>query len=463
MAPDWPWRATAVLWALLLAGSVSADSTAYESEPVLDATQLVQPSLLSGPGYRVQPRVEVRGYMASFTIESRLGRLGADSVEILADRIAELPALEALDEVTRSEAFLKASGNRFTALATAFGNVLLHPVQTVAGLPSGVARYLRNRALRLGEQAQSLSDQAAKRFGADGDPYAAGEGPMTDQRDAGRRDNDRGWHESAGAEVGREVKRQLSYNRMKRDIAQRLGIDPYTANPYVHVRLDALAWVASSGNYTAAAAISAVGGGAGVAISETRRIDELVWTLDPDDIRRRVADRLKDRVSDEYVVRRFVRRGVYTPTLQLALVDAIDALKPASGVNHLLELAIGAQSELEARFVVNALRMLLVDPQHREGGRFIAIGAGIAWQLDDGSLVLPLPVDQLSWTREFAEYVDRPEFRTTGKTLLTAAGTSLVARRELTRRGWSLHTHLRWRGSPAYAADAESAPMDLAH
>ena len=82
---------------MLVLASLSAtaeEPADFESEPVLDAATLVRPSLLSGPGFSVEPRVEVRGYMGNFTITTSIGRLGADSVEVLAERIAEIPALE---------------------------------------------------------------------------------------------------------------------------------------------------------------------------------------------------------------------------------------------------------------------------------------------------------------------------------------------------------------------------------
>ena len=451
------WTLSIALAALTSATLTRASGN--ESEPVLDAASLVQPSLLSGPGFDVAPRVEVHGYMGTFTINTSAGAIVADSVEVLAERIAEVPALEALDKVTRSEAFLAAAQGKLGGLASAFGNVFLHPLKTVAGISTGVARYVRKRVVKVGDQAQSLSDRAARRLGSNGDPYAAGDGPMTDSRREDDPKKDRAWYGRTGAELLREGKRQISYSKMKRDLAKRLGIDPYTANPYIHVRLDSLAWVASGGNYAATAAIGAVSGGAGVAISQTRQLNDLVWTLDADDIKGRVSDRLQDIVSDEFVIRQFLRRGVYTPTLRLALVDAIDELNPAGGVDQLLELAIGARSELEARFIVNALRMLIADPQRQTGGTFAPVGAGLTWRLAYGSVVVPLPVDYLSWTEEISEFFDRSEFRVEHKTVLIAGAVSMTSRRELAARGWSVQIQLRWPGSPPYASDTEAAPL----
>ena len=434
-------------------------SSDNENEPILDAASLVQPSLLSGPGFDVAPRVEVHGYMGNFTINTASGAMSAESVEILAERVAEVPAMEALDKITRSEAFLAAAEGKLGGLASAFGNVFLHPLKTAAGISTGVARLVRKRIVKVGNQAQALSDRAARRIGADGDPYAAGDGPMTDSRRDDGPGKNRAWYSRAGAELAREGKRQISYGKMKRDIARRLGIDPYTTNPYIHLRLDSLAWIASGGNYLATAAIGAVSGGAGVAISQTRRLNDLVWSLDADDIKGRVRERLLDIVSDEFVIRRFLRNGAYTPSLQLALVDAIDQLKPAGGIDQLLELAIGARSELEARFIVNALRMLVADPQRRTGGAFAPVGAGLSWRLPDGSLVVPLPVDHLSWTDEIAEFFDRSEFRIDRKSVLIAGTASEITRHELGERGWNLQMQLRWPGSPPYASDTEAAPM----
>lgn len=447
--------------AALSSAKMALAATGYESEPILSAASLVQPSLLSGPGFDVAPRVEVHGYMGNFTINTTAGVIGADSVEILAERVAEVPALEALDKVTRSEAFLSAAGGKLGGLATAFGNVFLHPIKTAAGISTGVARYVRNRVVKVGDQAQALSDRAARRLGSDGDPYAAGDGPMTDSRRDDSPKKDRAWYGRTGAELMREGKRQISYGKMKRDLAKRLGIDPYTSNRYIHVRLDSLAWFASGGNYAASAAIGAVSGGAGVAISQTRRLNDLVWSLDADDIKGRVRERLLDIVSDEFVIRQFIRNGSFTPTLKLALVDAIDELKPASGIEQLLELAIGARSELEARFIVNALRMLIADPQGRTGGTFAPVGAGLTWRLADGSLVVPLPVDYLSWTEEIGEFFDRTEFRVENKSVLIAGAASVASRRELAARGWNLQVQLRWPGSPPYASDTEAAPMGV--
>lgn len=428
----------------LLASRVQAQ--AHELEPVLDATSFAPPALLSGPGFRVDPHVEIRGYMARFTLDTPVGVIHADSVEILSDRVAELPALEALDAVTHSAAFARAATDSAGSTASDLGQVLFHPLDTLTGLPAGVARYLGRRLARFGDQARRLSDRAAIRLGTDGTKYPRGDGPMSDAADVAREEaatagssRKKRWHQRAADELERELKRQAEFGKVRRNLARQLGIDPYTRNPYIRERLDRLAWAGAGGRLAANTAIASIGGSGAVVLGHGRRLNEIVWTLDADNLRERNHGRLRRHCSDELLMRQFLRRGVFTPSLQTALVDALDALQPAAGGNALLELAMTANSELEARFVVNALEMLAQALGKRaRGGRLLAVGAGLAYDSVDGERVLPLPVDYLAWTGEVEEFLDRAEFRHADKRVLIGGDASLRSQRELTRRGWSI-------------------------
>ena len=434
--------------ALAFSTSSFADDDLHEHEPVLDATSFASPSLLSGPGFRVDPHVEIRGYMARFTLDTPVGTLHADSVEILTDRVAELPALEALDAVTRSEAFARAAADSASSTAKGIGQVLRHPVDTLVGIPMGVARYFGKRLRKLGDQAQRLSDRTAVQLGTDGAKYPRDLGPMADAHAAAQDDPDgdaplvakkKRWYSSAADEVEREVKRQADYGQVRRALAEQLGIDPYTSNPYLRERLDALAWAGSGGRFAAGAAIGAIGGSGALLISHGRRLNEIVWKLDPESLRERNHERLRAHCRDELLMRQFLRRGVFTPTLQTALVDALDALDPAGGGDALLELGMTAKSELEARFIVNALQMVAASLGGRaHGGHVHTVGAGLAYDSADGERVLPLPVDYLAWTDEVEQFLDRTEFRKTNKRVLVSGEATMRSQRELTRRGWSI-------------------------
>ncbi|MBN8481216.1 MAG: hypothetical protein J0L88_06440 [Xanthomonadales bacterium] len=450
---------TCALVLCLLSGGALAQ--AHEDEPVLDAASFAPPALLSGPGFQVDPHVEIRGYMARFTLDTPVGTLHADSVEILADRVAELPALEALDEVTRSQAFTQAAVDTASTTAKGIGQVLRHPIDTLAGIPAGVARYFGRRLAKLGDQAQRLSDRAAVRLGTDGAKYPRDDGPMTDadaiaraQADADDSERGKRWVDRAGAELERELKRQADYGQVRRRLAEQLGIDPYTTNPPVRERLDRLAWVGSGGRFAANAAIGAIGGSGALVITHGRRLNEIVWKLDPESLRERNHERLRAYCRDELLMRQFLRRGTFSPTLQTALADALDALRPRAGGDALLELGMTANSELEARFVVNALQMVAHALGERaHGGRLVPVGAGLAYDSVDGERVLPLPVDYLAWTGEVERFLDRDEFRSPSKRVLVRGDATLRSQRELTRRGWSIAVRADDPGSVRIAAN----------
>jgi hypothetical protein len=454
--------AVAVVFACAWLAHAEDLGTPIEDEAVVDAASLVQPALLSGPGFAVDPHVELRGYMAHFMLDTRVGPLNADSVEILADREAELDAIDAIDRVTRSDAFIHVAGAKFVSTGKALGKIVMHPIDTVIGIPAGVARYFGAKLKKIGTQAQTASDRVAKELGTSGNAYPSDEGPMTDARggdaDAARPKREKHWYSSVTSEAGREVKRQLKYSEVKRELAKALGIDPYSGNPYVQARLSELAWVGTGGNFSATSALGAVGGAGAVVLSNGGKINEVVWKLSPDDLRARNNDRLHAYCRDEWLMRQFLRRGVFSPTLQTGLIDALDQLQPSGGGDALLELGMTAHSELESRFIVNALRMTakyLGDRAH--DGALRPIGAGLAYEAGDGELVLPLPVDVLSWTAEVRDFLDRPAFRVRNKTVLIGGNASLSARRGLTERGWNIVLRAPWPGAPPYAAFDEPA------
>ncbi|WP_257388592.1 hypothetical protein [Tahibacter caeni] len=427
----------------------------FESEPLLDAAAIVQPALLSAPNSTVAPRAVVHGYMARFDLATPFGPVAAESVELLAIRQAEIPAIETLERVSRSAAFAQALGERFRKTGKSVWQVVTHPVATVTGLPAGVARYFRKQVERWTGRAQSLSDRAAREFGADGDPFRTAQAPMGSAREAlpgaAEEKPDKPWYGSAGKEVGREIKRQLDYNKMRRQMAKRLGVDPSSSNPQLRERLDTLAWAAVGGDFSGGAALDAVGGSAAEVISVGGRLNSLVWELDEDNLRERNQRRLSQWCSDEFAVRQFLRRGGFNDSLRTALADELDALKPARGCNDLVEIGAGTRSELEARYLVNALRLIRRDGA--AGGELFVVGAALAWRGADGRLLLPLPLDWLSWTQDMADFFAAPQFRVEDKRVLVGGEASIAAQRALAARGWHLQLRTPYDGAPPYAED----------
>jgi hypothetical protein len=436
-------------------------SDAFEPEPVLKAPLLVQAPLLSGPDFRVVPEVAVRGYMANFLIDTKFGPMRADSVEMLAIRIGELPAMQALDEASRSGAFATALAARAKKTGSAIVNVVTHPVDTITGLPRGVARYLGAQWDKWSGRAQSVSDRSAREFENRGDPYRAPPGPMTAMRDAPAETppppddgKNRSWYARAGSEVAREGKRYLQYNSQRRDMAKLLGVDPNSSNPVLNEELDTLAWAAVWGNFSAGTALGQIGGSAATVIGDTGKLNQYVLSKTPEQLRADNEKRLLALCTDETAVRSFLRRGGFTDTLRTALVLTLEKLAPKSGCNGLLELAAKTHGEVEARYLVNALKLIAQQPE-AEGGELLTAGAAVAWRTPAGKLILPLPVDYLTWNTDLAAFFNRPSLRAADKLVLIGGEASMLAQRALTGRGWSLQLRAPYEGAPAYAMNGE--------
>ncbi|HTI96302.1 MAG TPA: hypothetical protein VL425_07305 [Rudaea sp.] len=436
-------------------------SDAFEPEPVLKAPMLVQAPLLSGPDFRVVPEVAVRGYMANFLIDTKFGPLRADSVEMLAIRIGELPAMEALDQASRSGAFATALAARAKKTGSAIVNVVAHPIDTLTGLPRGVARYLGAQWDKWSGRAQSLSDRSAREFENRGDPYHAPAGPMTAMRDAPPESpqppadaKNRAWYSRAGSEVAREGKRYLQYNSQRREMAKLLGVDPNSSNPVLNQELDTLAWAAVWGNFSAGTALGQIGGSAATVIGDTGKLNQYVLSKTPEQLRADNEKRLLALCSDETAVRSFLRRGGFTDTLRTVLVLTLEKLAPKSGCNGLLELAAKTHGEVEARYLVNALKLIAQQPDV-EGGELLTAGAAVAWRTPAGKLILPLPVDYLTWNTDLAAFFNRPSLLATNKLVLIGGEASMLAQRALTERGWGIQLRAPYDGAPAYARFGE--------
>lgn len=456
--------AAALFVACVLAGSPAlasdsgnVDRPRFEAEPEIDAAELVQASLLSGPGYAVAPKAQVLGYQARFVLRTDYGEIPVESVEMLAVRVAEMPAVKAIHDASVTRVLSASAASAVKESGSALYQVVRHPIDTVRGLPQGVARYFGRKWRQLSERASKLGDKAWQRIGQDGNPYRNADGPMTATRvgDAPQT----AWYTKPKKELASFAKGELNFGRARRAWAEALGIDPGTSNPLIAPRLNALAWSAVGGGQIGGLALGRLGSTATAALGDAGRVHEAVWQLDPVDLRARNRARISPWCQDETLLRRFLRHGPFGGARQTALVEQIRDLDPATGCDALLETALMAGTEQEARFVVNAIALLnqyLGDGAH--GGALVPVGATLAFRALDGELLLPLPIDHLSWTEEMQTFFDRNAVRGARRTVLVTGSISLRAQRELTERGFSLVPHLPYPGAPDYAPSPADPP-----
>src|SRR5271156_2924689 len=178
----------------------------YGEPPVVNVADLVPATPLSGQGYTVQPQAPTNGAMGQYTIvadpsvfHDDAGTYYVESLEMLKIRLSEIPAIGVLDSVGITGVFAQALPSSPVRPVTAAANMVIHPMDTVTGLPSGVGDLFE----RVGAGAGQIYSSATS---APGSGEAAGE------------------TENATLNA-------LGYDQVRRDLARKLHVDPYTSDP----------------------------------------------------------------------------------------------------------------------------------------------------------------------------------------------------------------------------------------
>jgi len=387
---------------------MAATLPAIEPMPTLPASALAPASLLNGAGYTVDKDVPVIGYMGQFTLRAPAGTFNADGSEMLAIRVAELASIAQASALSQSGMFAEALARSAQRTGQAIGQAVMNPVETVSGIPAGVGRFFQSTA-------RSVSRVAESATGA-GSPEQAGTADAT--------------------------RNALGVNRAKRQIARRVGADPYTTNPVLAKQLDDLAWASFAGGVSLDVALAVSTAGVATAVSATSTVSNLVWEKSPEDVRTINEGRLAAMGADANTIRAFVTNRWFPPTLSVPFVDNLAQLLHVKGRAALVALASTAASEGEARYMVN-----VADMARKLGlaeGEPVAIDLTrriVQVQTRGGRMVVPAPVDYIVWTepvKQFAQRASTPRLR---REILVSGAASPSAREGLTATGWTLKEH----------------------
>src|ERR1700688_3840733 len=137
---------------------------------------------LSGPGYTVLPQAPTNGAMGQYTIvadpsvfHDDAGTYYVESLDMLKIRLSEIPAIAQLDNMSNTDVFAKALASSAVRPVTAAANMVMHPMDTVTGLPSGVGDLFGRVSLGAGKIASSATNS----FGSGKAASQAGNATLT--------------------------------------------------------------------------------------------------------------------------------------------------------------------------------------------------------------------------------------------------------------------------------------------
>jgi hypothetical protein len=384
----------------------------YEEPPVVNAADLLPASALSGPGFSVQPQVPTNGAMGQYTIvadasvfRGDAGTYYIESLDMLKIRLSEIPAIAQLENISETGVFAKALASSAERPVAATANMVMHPMDTVTGLPGGVGLLFGRVSLGAGEIASSAT-------------HSFGSG-------------------QAASEAGGATLTALGYDQVRRDLAKRLHVDPYSSDPVLTRLLNHVAWVMFSARMTVDAAMMAVPGS--MIITGVEFTNDLVYQTPKADLILLVQKKLKKLGLSQEEIAGFTGNTAIPLSLQVTAVQDLQALGNIPG-RRAAAVAIGnVMTEYQARFLVTSLSMLGQWGQQNSPITRIQVRGILLAHYQDGTVIMPAPVDYLSWTPRIAGFATAPEMLGLQNRVLWITGKMTpLARQQLTANGWTL-------------------------
>lgn len=337
----------------------------YEQPPTLRASELLPPELLRGPHHEVSESVATDGFLHLYEVSSPFGDFEAAGDAHLRALVGEIEALAVLDEISRGQAFATGLREGLRMPFVAAWNLLTDPIDSIRGVPTEAwERIRRTAALAKGERSE-LEE--------------------------------------------RELQAFLGFEEVKRDVAGRLGTDPYSSNPVLQRALNRAAWAAYAGGvaFRWVPFQGAVTPGPMMPMaSEDERLQNLLLHQAPEDLRRLNRIELAVMGVQAELADGFLSHPWYSPRHQTILIASLVALDPAADRARFLEAALTARGEADAR-VYQRIAELLRAIHEGQGPvvRLASEGKVVRAFLADGRRVTPIEVDHVVWTWPVAELV----------------------------------------------------------
>src|SRR5208282_4376085 len=400
----------ALLMLVLLPVTAAAGAAPrFEKPPTLEAQVLAPASLLSGEGFHVDEQVPTDGLMAHFTIQSDVGTFPANSVEMLKIRVAEIPAIIQLTQTSKSKVFAESMATNAVRPVQAAGQMIMHPVDTVTGLPAGVGRFFG----RMGLGAQKIQAAASG-------PEGASAGQKAGQ---------------VATTTGQATRDVFGYEQERRALAKKLQVDPYTTNPVLSKQLDDFALVAFRAHVGVTTAMAVFIPGS-MAITATRIVSQWVWDTPKADLIVRNQKSLQALGVPESEINALMQNPTFPLSVQTAFVANLDRLPGVPGRTDAVALASTAQSEEQARFLTDAVGMLARYNESRTPIARLIVRKAIIGQDRNGAIVAEAPVDYVSWIEDVSYFAHRPDFQKSQRTIWLTGQASPLAKKNSIALGW---------------------------
>lgn len=347
-----------------LAPGDSDPTLGYEEPPRFPARELLPEALRSGRHHRVTDPVTSDGFLHVFVVTSDFGRFEVAGDALLRQRLGEIAALAALSEAVASTAFAPALARAGERPFVARWNLAREPATNALGMPDEAWQEL-------------LAIDATERA-------------------------------ERGAEAQGALDTYLRFERARRRLAARLGVDDHARNPALQRELNRVALAMFGGGFP----LSRVPLPEGAPPASHRpfaadaRLASLLADDTAEDLRR--VDRIELAVlgvPPELALLALDHEWL-TPRHLTILVASLVAMEGAANRSALVEAAVNARSETDALVYQRSAEMLRAIHEHvGRVDRLDSDGRFVRATLVDGRRIMPLEVDRLVWTRALERLV----------------------------------------------------------
>jgi hypothetical protein len=392
-------------------GGIAQAQSGFENAPVFQAKDLVAPELLKGPHFTVDSNVPVKEFMYRFKLRTDYGVFDVHGAYMLKIRVQEVAAIAQLDSMSKTKEFAQAAARTVERPVTSTINMVMNPVQTVEGLPSGIGR---------------LFDRI--KLGAESVASAATAPNETSQQQA----------TGVAERVGSVTVTALGFEKERRDLAKSLGVDPYTTYPVLSKKLTDMAWVAFSGRFSIQMAMTVLVPYS-TAMSAAVITNSTVYDTPQADLINSDQAIFTGTGASPAQVTALMKNTQYSLSVLTSLASAIQRLKGVSGLDSIVAFASTAQTQAQARFVAGAVNMLARYHESTQPLASVAAPGPFIGRAVAGTLVLPAPVDYVPWTERVFGLAQRPEFKAPERTVWISNQASRLAEKELTAQGWRVY------------------------
>jgi hypothetical protein len=343
--------------------SASAMPEVFESLPTLSASAILQPQYLSGPNFTVRDPVPTSAGSNQYTIDSDYGVFTADGDAMLMRRVAEIQGIAALQAISQTTEFTQAAAQAAATPLNVAQDLVTNPLPTLASVPRGILGFLNQ------------AGQAVKNV-ADGNTSGIGQGQL--------------------------VENLSGFSKTKRDLALRLGVDPYCNNQVFQNELNKVAWPAFLGKFAVGLGMGAIGGAAGATLhglNWTATLQDSIRDKSPGQLQQMNLGLLTNSMGIvPAAANAFVNNSAISPTTQTLTVAALAQLGNIPGQGEFILRAVNSQDEHDALAFQQSAQIMAKLNNTTPVARISHLNGLTICQTKDGTVVVPIQWDYVAWT-----------------------------------------------------------------